>query len=131
MSDNTAQNTIDVNFGMSNSTSAKGTQQTDYSFSFTKRLWGNRINLILGGKVSTGDDAVNTGYTIIDNISLEYRLDQSATRYIKIYYDKNYESLLEGELTEMGAGIVLRKKSTKLGDLFIFKKHKNEKEARP
>lgn len=126
-----AQNTIDVNFGMANSTSAKGTQQTDYSFSFTKRLWGNRINLILGGKVSTGDDAVNTGYTIIDNISLEYRLDQSATRYIKIYYDKNYESLLEGELTEMGAGIVLRKKSTKLGDLFIFKKHKNEKEARP
>ena len=81
--------------------------------------------------MSTGDDAVNTGYTIIDNISLEYRLDQSATRYIKIYYDKNYESLLEGELTEMGAGIVLRKKSTKLGDLFIFKKHKNEKEARP
>ena len=67
---------------------------------------------------------MNNGQTIIDNVSLEYRLDNTATRYIKLYYDKNYESLLEGELTEMGAGAVFRRKSTKLGDLFIFRKKK-------
>ena len=96
----------------------------DDIFSFAKRLWGNRLRVIVGGKVSSGENAVNNGQTIIDNVSLEYRLDNTATRYIKLYYDKNYESLLEGELTEMGAGAVFRRKSTKLGDLFIFRKKK-------
>ena len=122
-----AQNTIDVNLGMENTTSATGNAQTDYSFSFAKRFWGNRINLIIGGRVSTGTDAVNTGQTLIDNVSLEYRLDKSATRYVKVFYDRNYESLLEGELTEMGAGVVFRRKSSKLGDLFIFKNKNDEK----
>ena len=106
------------------STDQTGASQTDYNFSFAKRFWGNRLRVIVGGKVSSGENAVNNGQTIIDNVSLEYRLDNTATRYIKLYYDKNYESLLEGELTEMGAGAVFRRKSTKLGDLFIFRKKK-------
>ncbi|MBQ1634714.1 MAG: translocation/assembly module TamB domain-containing protein, partial [Bacteroidaceae bacterium] len=121
-----AQNTIDVNFGIENNTSETGRNQTDYNFSFAKRFWGNRINLIVGGKVSTGADAVNTGESIIDNVSLEYRLDQSATRYVKVYYDRNYESLLEGELAEMGAGVVFRKKSKRLRDIFRFRNKKKE-----
>jgi hypothetical protein len=82
--------------------------------------------VIVGGKVSTGADAQNTGQSLIDNVSIEYRLDQSASRYVKVYYDKNYESLLESEVTEMGAGLVLRRKTTRLGDLFLFKRKKEE-----
>lgn len=119
-----AISTIDVNLGIENSTTESGSTTTDYSFSFAKRFWGNRISLIVGGKVSTGHDAVNNGQTIIDNISLEYRLDKNSTRYVRLYYDRNYESLLEGELTEMGAGLVLRKKTEKLGELFLFRKKK-------
>ncbi len=122
-----ALKTVDVNFGIDNTINQAGISQTDYNFSFAKRFWGNRIRVIIGGKVSTGENVVNNGQTIIDNVSLEYRLDNSATRYVKLYYDKNYESLLEGELTEMGAGAVFRRKSAKLGDLFIFRK-KKEKE---
>ena len=117
-----AQSTIDVNIGIENSTTETGSNATDYSFSFAKRFWGNRITLIVGGKVRSGGDAQNTGQSIIDNVSLEYRLDQNATRYVKLYYDRNYESLLEGELTEMGAGLVFRRKTDKLGELFIFRK---------
>ena len=65
------------------------------------------------------------GQNFIDNVSLEYRLDQSATRYVKLFYDRNYESLLEGDITEMGAGLVLRRKVGHLGELFIFKKKEN------
>jgi len=117
-----ALSTIDLNFGIDNTSTASGANQTDYNFSFAKRFWGNRISLIIGGKVSSGSEAVNTGQSIIDNVSLEYRLDKSATRYVRLYYDRDTESLLEGEVMEMGAGIVLRKKSTRLGDLFIFRK---------
>ena len=41
---------------------------------------------------------------------------------LQIRGDKNYESVLEGEVIETGVGIVLRKKVSKLGDLFIFRK---------
>ena len=126
-----AQSTVDVNFGIENSTTATGGSSTDYSFSFAKRFWGNRITLTIGGKVRSGSDAVNTGQSIIDNVSLEYRLDQSATRYVRVYYDRNYESLLEGELTEMGAGVLFRRKTERLGELFIFRKPKEKAPQRP
>ena len=75
----------------------------------------------LGRKVA-GDANILAGQTIIDNISIEYRLDKSASRYVNIFYDNNYESLIEGQVTKMGGGIVLRKKADKLSELFIFKK---------
>jgi hypothetical protein len=59
-------------------------------------------------------------------VSIEYRLDTSGTRYVKLFHDKNYESVLEGEIVETGVGIVLRKKVAKLGELFIFKKKEEE-----
>ena len=123
-----ALSTVDVNFGIQNSTSEAGTSTTDYSFSFAKRFWGNRISVIVGGKVSSGRDAVNTGETIIDNIAIEYRLDKSASRYVHLFYDRNYESLIEGQITKMGGGIVLRKKADRLGELFIFRKEKPQNE---
>ena len=121
-----ALETIDLSLGVDQETTAEGTSRTDYSFRFAKRFWGNRVSVIVGGKVSTGENVENTGQSLIDNISLEYRLDKSATRYITLFYDKSYESLLEGEITEMGAGLVLRRKMTRLGELFIFKNRKKE-----
>ena len=126
-----ALSTVDVNFGIESGISETGTTTTDYSFSFAKRFWGNRISVIVGGKVSTGRDAVNTGQTIIDNIAIEYRLDKTASRYVNLFYDRNYESLLEGQVTKMGGGIVLRKKADKLGELFIFKKNKEPQPPAP
>ncbi len=125
---NKALSTIDLNFGIDNTNTASGGTQTDYSFSFAKRFWGNRISLIVGGKVSSGSEAKNTGESIINNVSLEYRLDKSATRYVRIYYDRDSESLLERDIMEMGAGIVLRRKSNRLGELFIFRKNENLKQ---
>ena len=81
--------------------------------------------MIIGGKISTGANInSNQTQTFIDNVSIEYRLDGSGTRYVKLFHDKNYESLLEGEITETGAGIVLRRKMRYLRELFIFKKAK-------
>ena len=106
-----------------------GTSRTDYNFQFAKRFWNNRFQVIIGGKISTGNDAQQQDESFIDNISLEYRLDNSGTRYIKIFHDKNYESILDGEVIETGAGIVLRKKVSKLGELFIFRSRKKNRPA--
>ena len=101
-----------------------GGKRTDYSFRYSQRLFNNRFQIVIGGKVSTGENASNNAESFIDNISLEYRLDRTGTRYVRLFYDKNYESVLEGEITETGVGLVLRKKLDKLSELFIFKKKK-------
>lgn len=120
-----ALKTVDISLGVENTDGADGSSGgTDYSFRFAKRFWNNRISVIIGGKISTGENAQQQDQAFIDNISLEYRLDNTGTRYVKVFYDKNYESILEGEITEAGIGVVLRKKMARMGELFIFKKKK-------
>lgn len=121
-----ALKTIDVTVGMESGTSSAGTETTDYSFQFAKRFWNNRVSVIIGGKVSTGQDAQNSAESFIDNIAIEYRLDKSATRYVKVFYDRSTQDPLEGQLTRTGAGLVLRRKTDRLGDLFIFTNRKRK-----
>lgn len=116
-----ALKTVDIGFGMDNTTNAAGASQTDYNFSFAKRFWGNRISVIVGGKVSSGNQVKNTGESIVNNISVEYRLDNSGTRYVRAFYDREYETLMEGTVTKTGAGLVFRRKTATLGELFLFR----------
>ncbi len=118
-----------INVGVDNTSSSTGANQTDYSISYSQKFFNDKFTIIIGGKVSTGADVTNDANTFIDNVRLEYRLDNSNTRYLQVFYDKNYESLLDGEVTEAGVGIVLRKKMDKLRELFIFN-HKKKKEKR-
>ena len=119
-----ALKTIDISLGVESGTSEVGTSTTDYSFRFAKRFWGNRISVIIGGKVSTGADATNSAESFISNVSVEYRLDRGSTRYVKAFYDRDTQDPLEGQLTRTGAGLVLRRKTERLGELFIFKNKK-------
>lgn len=127
-----ALKSIDINFGMETSDSDNdGTSRTDYKLQFAKRFWNNRFQVVIGGKISTGNDVnQQQDEAFIDNISLEYRLDNSGTRYVKLFHDKNYESILDGEVIETGAGLVLRKKVSKLSELFLFRPKKKKKGAK-
>lgn len=122
---NIAGQTLDISLGMESVDDTEGNKRTDYNFQFAKRFWNNRFRIVIGGTVSTGNAAKKED-TFIDNVAIEYRLDDSGTRYIKLFHDKNYESVLEGEVIETGVGVVLRKKVSRLGELFIFKKKKDD-----
>ena len=127
---NRAMKSIDMSVGMEQASDASGNTRTDYSFQFAKRFWNNRFSFIIGGKVSSGGDNTATAgqnESFINNVSLEYRLDQSAQRYVRLFYDKNADDLLEGEITEYGAGFVWRKKMESLRELFDFRTKKKKK----
>ncbi|MBQ0049737.1 MAG: translocation/assembly module TamB domain-containing protein [Bacteroidales bacterium] len=113
---------VDLSLGVQNKHNQTGSTTTDYSFKFAKRFWGNRVSVIVGGKVSSGAEAQNNGQSIIDNVSVEYRLDKSATRYVTLYYTDDNTNILEGKVRVMGAGLVLRRKTNRLGELFLFRK---------
>lgn len=124
-----ALQSVDISFGVDQydqSAEMGGGQRTDYSFRFAKRFYNDRIRVVIGGRVSTGD--VQQEQQFIDNVSLEYRLDNAGSRVVKLFHDRNYESLLEGEVIETGAGIVLRKKMLHLRELFDFRKTKSTPE---
>ena len=123
---------VDMSVGMEQTKRDDGTTRTDYSFKFTKRFFSDRLNVVVGGRINAdGNNNRNESGAYIDDISLEWRLDKGGTQYIRIFHDKNYDNLLEGELTENGAGIVLRKKLDNLSDLFIWKKKEKREDRKP
>lgn len=129
---NTAMRSIDLSVGLDQSSDATGNTHTDYSFKFAKRFWNNRVNLMIGGKISGGSENSamgNQDETFIDNVSLEYRLDQTAMRYVRLFYNKNADDLLEGRISEYGAGLVWRKKMDRLGELFDLRGKKRKPSA--
>lgn len=82
--------------------------------------------MVVGGRINAdGNRSGNEADAYIDDVSLEWRLDAGGTQYVRLFHDKNYDSLVEGELTENGAGVVLRKKLDKVSDLFIWKRKTN------
>ncbi len=114
---------VDMNVGMEQTKRDDGTTRTDYSFKFTKRLFSDRLNVVIGGRINAdGNHGQNESGAYIDDVSLEWRLDKGGTQYIRLFHDKNYDSLIEGELVENGAGVLLRKKLDSLSELFIWKK---------
>ena len=83
--------------------------RTDYSFSLAKRLWNDRIRIVIGGRVTTTGDRIADN-TVIHNISIEWRITPNSSQYLRFFYDRNYESILEGEIRETGIGYVYRRK---------------------
>ena len=119
-----ALKTVNISFGMENYDGADaGGKRTDYNFRYAQRFFNNRVQVVIGGTISTGNET-QQDESFIDNVSLEYRLDNSGTRYVRLFHNKDNESILEGEITETGVGIVLRKKMSRLSELFIFKRKK-------
>ena len=127
-----ALRSLDLSFGMDNSTDASGSTHTDYSFKFAKRFWNNRIKIVVGGKVSTGPEVANQNESFFDNVTLEYRLGESSDKYLKVYYDNNSYDWLEGTVREYGAGFIWRRSLQNFKDIFSFgKKKKAKQETEP
>lgn len=119
-----ALRTLDLSVGMDNTTDAVGNMHTDYSFKFAKRFWNNRLKIVVGGKVSTGPDVANQNDSFFDNVVFEYRLNDTANKYVKLFYDNNAYDWLEGSTREYGVGFIWRRSLQHFKDIINFKKEK-------
>ena len=116
-----ALRTLDLSFGLDNVTDASGNMHTDYSFKFAKRLWNNRLRIIIGGKVSSGADVTGRENTFFDNVSFEYRLNKGPTRYMQLFYNRDSYDWLEGDIGKYGFGFIWRRKLRHFRDIFRLK----------
>ncbi len=116
-----ALRTLDLSFGMDNSVDATGQSHTDYSFKFAKRFMNNRLKIAVGGLVSSGSNYQQRNNSFFDNVSLEYRLDQTANKFVTLYFQNNSYDWLDGYTQKYGGGFTWRRSLQSFWDIFRFK----------
>lgn len=108
----------------------ENTTRTDVTYQFSRQLFNDRVRVKIGGRISTdGNEGQGNSLqdNLVDDISIEYVLTKKRNLYAKVFRHSNYESVLDGEVTQTGVGIVWRKNFRKFKDLF---KNKNREERR-
>ena len=126
---------VDLSFGVdqyNNVVDGQNSTAMSYSYQLSKSLFNNRFKINVGGNYSTDDSAdENLTQNLISDISFEYMLrqTQNQTMFVKLFRHNGFESILEGEVTEMGVGFVMKKRIGNLGNLFRFRRRKRNNQA--
>lgn len=125
---------VDLSFGMNqyDKTSDGVTNtETSYSYQVSKTLFNNKFKIQVGGNYSTDTADDDIAENLVSDVSLEYIIRQSSTTNmsVKLFRHIGFESILEGEITEMGAGFVFKRHLETLKNIFKFRKHKKKKES--
>ena len=121
-----ALRTLDFSVGLDNTTDATGNVSTNYSFKFAKRFWNNRLKIAVGGKVTTGADVQNQNQSFFDNVTFEYRLDDTANKYVTLFYENNVYDWLDGYTEKYGAGFIWRRSLQHFKDIFNLRGEKQQ-----
>lgn len=125
---------VDISFGIDqyDSTRAGATQQTtSYSYQVSKSLFNDRFKIVVGGNYSTDDSSDESiANNLVNNISLEYMLNQAGTMYVRLFRHTGYESILEGEITQTGVGFVYRRKINRLSQMLGFGRRHREQDPK-
>lgn len=110
---------VNLSFGINSRGEADGTTRTDYSYQLSKDLFNDRVRIVVGGSYSPDDNSTQAlKENLVDDIALEYKLDRRDNMVLKIFRHTGQETILEGEVTETGLGFAVRKKLSRLADLF-------------
>ena len=121
-----ALRTLDLSFGVDQTLDGTGQTHTDYSFKFAKRFLNNRLKLAVGGKVTTGEELPGgRNNSFFDNVSLEYRLDDTANKYLNLYFENNSYDWLDGYTQKYGGGFIWRRTLQNFTDIFRLKDDSN------
>lgn len=120
---------VQLSFGIDqyDKTTEHGTSTTtSYSYQVSKSLWSDRFTISVGGSYSTDASAQdNLSQNLFNDVSFEYKLNKSGSALFKLFRKTEYESILEGEITEMGGGFVWKRKISSFRDIFrVFRKEK-------
>jgi hypothetical protein len=112
---------VDVSLGVNSGGGMSTGTHTSYSYKVSKRFMDDRIAVTIGGSVGSRSDPVsgqNMQNSLVDDISVEYRLTDRDNFFLKAFRHNTQESMLEGEVVETGGGILLRKKMNRMHELF-------------
>ena len=125
---------VDLSFGVDQydkTINGQNTTTTSYSYQVSKSLFNNKFKIVVGGNYSTDASAdENFAENLLSDVSFEYMLKQTNTlsMYLKLFRHNGFESIVEGEVTEMGVGFVMRRRISNLKQLFRFHRSKKKQQ---
>ncbi|MDE5794479.1 MAG: translocation/assembly module TamB [Muribaculaceae bacterium] len=117
---------VDINLGVDQyETGMNGntTTNTTYSYQVSKSLINNRFKIIVGGNYSTDASAdENFQQNLISDVAFEYVLKQTNNMSVnaRLFRHTGFESVLEGEITETGVSLSLRRRLAYFSELGQF-----------
>lgn len=120
---------VDLSFGVNQydkTTNGVTNTETSYSYQVSKSLFNNRFKILVGGNYSTDSADDEIAQNLVSDVAFEYILKQTQTinMSVRLFRHIGYESILEGEITEMGAGFVFKRRLENLKSLFRFRRRK-------
>ena len=130
---------VDLSFGINqfDQTSNGNTSSAmSYSYQVSKSLLNNKFKIVVGGNYTTNQNAdENFAENLLSDVSFEYLLKQTnnLTMLVKLFRQYNYESVLEGQISEMGVGFVMKRRLSDLRRFFHVRwgKRKNNQQPLP
>ncbi len=125
---------VDLSFGVNQydkTTNGVTNTETSYSYQVSKSLFNNRFKILVGGNYSTDSADDEIAQNLVSDVAFEYILKQTQTinMSVRLFRHIGYESILEGEITEMGAGFVFKRRLENLKSLFRFRRRKKDTPA--
>ena len=112
-----------VSLGIDNYETSSGSNRTDFSVKVSQGFFDDKMRVTVGGRMSAGDNDETMGRrsdAVINDVSVDWMLKKDGSHYITLFRKTNFESVLEGEIVEMGAGYVRQREAMRFKDLFIF-----------
>jgi hypothetical protein len=122
---------VDISFGIDTYTKSTGsggqTTETSLSYELKRSMLNNRGQIEVSGRLNDLTNQPAASNLSLNNLSFEYRLDSAATKFLKVYNERTYEDVFEGEVIKTGIGITYRKNYSTLRD--IWKRDDSEEET--
>ena len=127
-------NKTKLSFGIDtyNQSTASGGQQekTSFTYEMERKFLNDRATVKISGKLNDYNEGSYQSNSLFENFILEYALDSLNTKNLKLYQKRDYEDMLEGEVTKYGAGFLYRKNYKKLRDIWRREKTSKSEEEK-
>ena len=114
---------LDLTFGINEynaiSKDGKTSTETSYSYRLSKTLFNDRFKVVVGGAINTNEsNDQRVSDNLINDLSFEYYLNNTGSKYLRLFHHRGIESIVEGEISTTGIGFVMKRKLSSLRELF-------------
>ncbi|MDY6348327.1 MAG: BamA/TamA family outer membrane protein [Bacteroidales bacterium] len=94
---------VDVDISSGQTVHAAG-KTNDMNISISKTLFNDKLRVTVGSTISDNPE-VNKANGLLSLISAEYKLTKSGNVFLRMYSQRDYDNILEGELNKSGIGV--------------------------
>ncbi|MBP5650290.1 MAG: translocation/assembly module TamB domain-containing protein [Bacteroidales bacterium] len=103
MANSKVGNIVDVDISSGETKHASG-KTNDMNIAISKSLFHDRLRITVGSTISDNPE-VNKANGLLSRISADYKLTKSGNVFLRLFSQRDYDNIFEGELTKSGIAV--------------------------